>query len=164
MRKRFEQQYVIGQLQIQDTIINPKRKSALDELCAALKEIYCNEGYNEQVLSILENSLSDVDLKNGRPGMELWVLFVLSQVRMCLNTSYENLHNLANNHHTLRQILGIERESSFGRIEFEYQQIYDNVSKLSDDTLRAINDVIVEFGHCKVFKKKRNSPLALQNR
>ena len=164
MRKRFEQQYALGQLQIKDTIINPKNKCALDELCAALKEIYCNEEYNEKVLSILEASLSDRDIKNGRPGMDLWVLFVLSQVRMCLNTNYEYVHNLANNHTRLRQILGIEREIGFGRVEFEYQQIYDNVSKLSDETLRKINDVIVEFGHCEVFKKKRKCSITLKNR
>ena len=112
MRKRFEQQYAMGQHQIEDTIINPKRKNALDELCAALKEIYCNEEYNEKLLSILEGSVSGSDMRNGRPGMDLWVLFVLSQVRQCLNISYDNVHNLANNHLTLRQILSIERESS----------------------------------------------------
>ena len=164
MRKRFEQQYALGQLQIRDTVIKAKSKHALDELCAALKEIYCTEEYNEKILSLLEESFSDKDTKNGRPGMDIWVLFVLSQVRMCLNTSYEDVHNLANNHRTLRQILGIERESGFGRIEFEYQQIYDNVSKLTDETLKKINDVIVEFGHREVFKKKRKCSIALKNR
>ena len=45
--------------------------------------------------------------KTGRPGMSLWQIFVLSQVRLCLNISYDRLHDLANNHALLRQILGI---------------------------------------------------------
>jgi len=46
MRKRFEQQLFLGQLPIEETYINPKKKYALDELLAALKEIYCNTEYN----------------------------------------------------------------------------------------------------------------------
>ena len=41
MRKRFEQQLSIGQIPIEETFINPKKKYALNELLAALKAIYC---------------------------------------------------------------------------------------------------------------------------
>jgi hypothetical protein len=37
MRKRFEQQLSIGQIPIEETVINPKRKNVVDELLAALK-------------------------------------------------------------------------------------------------------------------------------
>jgi hypothetical protein len=72
------------------------------------------------------------------------------------------LHNLSNNHRLLRQLLGVEDE--FGRepYEFEYQNIYDNVSKLSDAMLKEINAVIVEFGHREVFKKKETTALRLK--
>ena len=46
--------------------------------------------------------------------------------------------------------------------EFERQTIIDNVQLLDDDTLRAINQVIVEAGH-EVVKKKRNGSLAYKN-
>jgi hypothetical protein len=46
----------------------------------------------------------------------------------------------------------------------EYQNIYDNLSKLSDSMPVEINEVIVSFGHREVFKKKRNHSLALKNR
>lgn len=162
MRKRFEQQFSLGQLRIEDTFINPKHKFALEELCAALKEIYCNPEYNEKIFCILDEIMDGKNKNTGRPGMDLWTVFVLSQVRLCLNFSYEAVHNLANYHSNLRQIMGVERESGFGRVEFEYQQIYDNVSKITDDMLKRINDVIVEFGHKEIFKKKETTALHLK--
>lgn len=51
MRKRFEQQLSLGQIPIEETYINPKKKYALDELLAALKAIYCNPDYHEKIFS-----------------------------------------------------------------------------------------------------------------
>jgi hypothetical protein len=59
--------------------------------------------------------------KTGRPGMDLWVLFVMAQTRLCLNISYDELHRMANNDKMFREIMGIETEDGFERIEFEYQ-------------------------------------------
>jgi len=50
--------------------------------------------------------------------------------------------------------MGVEREFGYERVEFEYQNIYDNVTLLGDDTVRQFNEVIVAFSH-DVFKKKR---------
>jgi hypothetical protein len=149
MRKRFETEKTLGQKLIRDIYVNPKSKNSLDQLVAALKEIYLNKDYNEKIFSIIEKYLPNVDRNNGRPGMNLWTIFVLGQVRMTLNFSYEMVHNQANNHMLLRQLLGID--DVFGVVQFEYQNIYDNVSRLSDDMLKEINNVIVEFGHKEVF-------------
>ena len=62
----------------------------------------------------------------------------------------------------LRQISGIEMESGYQRIEFEYQNIYDNVSMLSDELITEINEVILRFGHSEVFKKKDETALRLK--
>lgn len=161
MRKRFEQQLTLGQKPIGQTPIPLKEKGALIELVAALKEIFSNEKYNSQIFSILETELSKNSLRSGRKGMDLWMIFVLSQVRLCLGISYETLHNLANNHYTLRFLMGIEREFGFERVEIEYQNIYDNVTLLNDETVRRLNDIIVSFGH-DVFKKKEVEALRLK--
>jgi len=163
MRNRFAQQLTIGQRPIEDTRINPKSKNAVDELLAALKEIYCNAEYNEKIFSILEKYIRAGKKSTGRTGMDLWVIFVLAQLRLCLNTSYEMIHNLANNHHTLRQLMGVERDFGYERLEFEYQNIYDNVSMLKDEMVREINAVILEFGQREVFKKKENTALRLKS-
>ena len=162
MRKRFELQMGLGQTPISGIKIHPKSKNALKQLIAALKELYCNSKYNDQIFCIIEKYLPKVDYKNGRPDMNLWIIFVLSQVRMCLGLSYDMLHNLSNNHRLLRQLLGVEDEFGCERFEFEYQNIYDNVSKLSEDMLKEINDVIVEFGHGRYLKKKETTALRLK--
>lgn len=162
MRQRFEQQLTIGQLPIEETFINPKSTNAIDELLAALKEIYCNKTYNEQIFKTLERHIKRDKKATGRKGMDLWVIFVLAQLRLCLNISYEMLHNLANNHRTLRHLMGVERAFGYERIVFKYQNIYDNVSALSDELVKELNAVILEFGHRQVFKKKETTALHLK--
>lgn len=93
--------------------------------------------------------------------MDLWQIFVLSQVRLCQNTSYEELHHIANYDHLIRQIMGIEKGFGYERQEVRYQNIIDNVSLLDDQTVRELNQVIVEFGH-EVFKKKEAAALCLK--
>jgi hypothetical protein len=162
MRKRFELQLGLGQTPIAEIAINPKSKNMLDQLLAAIKEIYCNKEYRDRIFDIIEKHLPKVSHANGRPGMNLWTIFVLSQVRMCLGTSYNELHNLANNHILLRKVMGISDVIGLVPLTFEYQNIYDNVNKLNDTMLREINDVIVEFGHREVFKKKEGTALRLK--
>jgi hypothetical protein len=161
MRKRFEQQLEIGRLLIQDTKIMLKCRDSLLELIAALKEIFVNKTYNEKIFSIIEKLVSTGKKKTGRKGMDYWQIFVLSQVRLCLNASYDRLHYIANHDKLVRQIMGVEKQSGFEQIEFEYQNIYDNVTLLDDETVRKLNDVIVEFGH-EVFKKKGQAALHLK--
>ena len=80
-------------------------------------------------------------------GMDLWQIFVLAQVRLCMDLSYDRLHYLANSDKLLRSIMGIERVSGYGQIELDYQNIYDNVNLLDDKTLSELNQIIVSFGH-----------------
>jgi hypothetical protein len=162
MRKRFEQQLSIGQLPISETKISSKSKNSLDELLAALKEIYCTEEYNEKIFSLLEKRINGQKKRTGRRGMDLWCIFVLAQVRLCLNTNYNMLQNLADNHRALRQLMGIERSFGYTPEEFSYQNIYDNITMLSDDVIMEINWVVLDFGHKDVFKKKERTALRLK--
>ncbi len=91
MRKRFEQQIEIGRLLIQDTQFSLRSKDSLDVLLAALKEIFVTSEYNETIYSILESAISKGKQKTGRKGMDLWQIFVLSQVRLSIGASYERL-------------------------------------------------------------------------
>lgn len=161
MRKRFELQYSIGQKRIEDVTVDIKCRDAFPKLIAGLKKLYVTPEYNDKVFSILEDKLLKGKSKTGRPGMDLWTLFVLAQARLCLNISYDRLHDLANNHSTFRQIMGIETDHSIKKVSVEYQNIIDNVSLLDDASLVKINDVIVSMGH-EVFKKKETEALRLK--
>ena len=162
MRKRFDQQLSIGVLLIEDTIIpTAKRSGALPGLCASLKEIFVTPKWNEKVFKILEGQIISGKKATGRPGMDLWQLFVLSQVRLCQNISYDELHYLSNHDSLVRQLMGVENTFGYKKYQFSYQNIIDNVSLLDDQTVRKINAVIVEFGH-EVFKKKEAAALHLK--
>lgn len=164
MRNRFEQQLSIGILPIEETEISVKIKDPLTELLAALLMIYKTPEYNNKIFCLLEEGLLKGKKETGRKGMTLWQIFVLGQVRLCENIGYAKLHAHANTHLTLRSLLGAGSENGgFTRIEFEYQNIYDNVSGLSDGLLRELNEVILEFGHKEVFKKKEKEALHLKS-
>jgi len=162
MRKRFEQQMAIGRKLIQDTEIpTAKRSGALPGLCAALKEIFVTSKWNEKVFEVLENTILPKNNQTGRPGMDLWQVFVLSQVRLCQSISYDELHDLANHHSLIRQIMGIESDFGHEKQKIGYQSIIDNVSLLSDKTVKDLNQIIIEYGH-EVFKKKEAAALCLK--
>jgi IS5 family transposase len=162
MRKRFEQQLVLGRLPIEETEIpRAKRSGALPGLCAALKEIFITPKWNEQVFKILDHAVLSERNETGRPGMDLWQIFVLSQVRLCQNISYDDLHDLANHHTLIRQIIGVESGFGHKKYQFGYQNIIDNVSLLSNETVKELNGIIVDFGH-SVFKKKEVAALSLK--
>ena len=42
-----------------------------------------------------------------RLKMDMWVLFVFAQTRLCLNTSYDELHHITNEDKMLREIMGV---------------------------------------------------------
>jgi IS5 family transposase len=166
MRKRFaqqfEQQLELGTIPIGETKITTQKSSGpYPALCAGLKEIFITPEWNERVFEILESKIMSGKKRTGRLGMDLWQIFVLAQVRLLKNLSYEDLHHIANYDHLIRQIMGIERGLFYERRELKYQNIIDNVSLLDDDTVRELNQVIVEFGH-EVFKKKEEEALRLK--
>ena len=122
------------------------------ELLAALLKIYQTPKYSNKIFNTLEFGLQKDKKNTGRKGMDLWQIFILAQVRLCENIGYAQLHSHANNHLTLRSLLGVGVDNGgFTRIEFEYQNIYDNVSSLSDELLKEINEIIIDFGHAKIF-------------
>lgn len=80
----------LGRLTIGETEIPTKKRSgALPKLCAALKEIFITPEWNEKIFQILEAKITKGKKRTGRPGMDLWQIFVLAQVRLCQNISYD---------------------------------------------------------------------------
>jgi hypothetical protein len=161
MRKRFEPQIILGQLLIEETPLPKRSRDSLAALVIALKTIYTTPEYNERVYNILENKILFGKKNTGRPGMNLWQIFVLAQVRLCLNISYDRLHWMANFDMLIRQLMGIETDFGYTKKEIEYQNILDNVTLLDDETMKKLNEVIVTFGH-DVFKKKEPAALRLK--
>jgi hypothetical protein len=159
MRKRFEQQFELGVMPILETPVLVKSRDDVPALVIALLRIYKTSEYNEKIFSLLEEKILKGKKETGRTGLSLWQIFVLAQFRLALDLDYDRLHYMAYSDSTLRQLLGIETETGFEKIEIGYQRIIDNLHLLDNETLIKINDVIVNFGHKEVFKKKEEVAL-----
>jgi len=109
-----------------------------------------------QLFELLESQvLPKTDKRNGRPGMTLWRIFVCGVVRLDLNIDYDRLHELVNQHNTLREMLGHDVHD---KEPYHYQTLKDNVSLLTVELLDTINQLVVNAGH-GVVKKKGNEAL-----
>jgi len=162
MRKRFEQQLSFGILPINSLVVNPKSRDAPTKIALALLNLYTMPSFNEALFEILEQKIFRNKKQTGRPGMDLWQIFVMGQFRVGLNLSYDRLHHMCEYDNMLRTLLGIE-SSRFTeeKILFSYQNILDNVGLLDDELLKEINTLIVKFG-ADVFKKKEKESLSLK--
>jgi hypothetical protein len=162
MRKRFEEQLELGQLLIEDTP-TPKSRDGKASLIIALRELYKNSIYRNKILDILEEKIIKRKHRTGRPGMSLWEIFVLAQIRLSKHLSYDELEWEVNYNTLVRQVMGIAKPFGTEEAIIPYQTIVDNVGLLDDKTLKEINDVIVSFGQTEVFKKKETEVLHLKS-
>jgi hypothetical protein len=128
-----------------------------------LQYIYVTPAVRERVFAILEEIVPDgvagqADTGTGRPGMDQWKILVLGALRLGLNTDYDRLHELANEHKTIRLMLGhpgwAENESD----RYELQTLKDNLRLFTPEILERINLEVVRAGHTLV-KKSPDAPL-----
>jgi len=155
---RFVQnpQLQFGQVDISKIEFNPKSRDDIPLILKGLQYIYVNREIREKIFELLEKNISPhINKKNGRPGMELWKIFVLGVLRLDLNCDYDRLEELANNHKTIRQMLG--HYDFFDTAKYHIQTLKDNISLFTPELLDQINQVVVKAGHVLVKKKRNNS-------
>jgi transposase, IS5 family len=158
MRQRFEQQMSFSTIPISEVKFPLKSRDELPPVLKALQYIYINPGLNEKVFSLLEEKICKDKKRTGRHGMDLWHILVLAVVRHTLDTNWDRLHDTANYHELVRSVMGVHTTSTFydEKIEFNYQNILDNVSLLDEALLEKVNQLIVEAGH-QLLKKKEEA-------
>ncbi len=106
------------------------------------------------MFDVLQSKIGvDVDFDNGRPGMDLWVLLVLCSLRLGLNCDYDRLHDLANEHKTIRSMLG----HGDWRDEHLYglQTLRDNVVLLTEEKKKKAYSYRLRNGHTYRMKLKK---------
>ncbi len=111
----------------------------------ALQHIYDHPRTLKKLLDLIEKDILGHSQKGmGAPGLDYWEILVLAAVRLGCDLDYDELVDLANNHRNLRLMMGIGdwQSNTFAR-----STIHDNLNKLSPDTLRALNELIVAEGH-----------------
>ena len=159
MRKPIEPQMQFGQVDISQITFDLRSRDEIPKLLMGLQHIYCTAELRSEVFKILEEMIpAGIDKKNGRPGMQLWKILVLGTIRLNCNWDYDKLKEMADNHRTLRLMLGhIAWEDQY---QYPIQTIKDNVSLFSPEILQKINEVVVKAGHNLIKKKRKtNRPL-----
>jgi len=161
MRKVIENQLKIGQSDIPNIQIDLCCRDEIPQLLLGLQYIYSHRPVREKVFKILKKiTPKEVAADKGRPGMDLWKILVLATIKLNCNWDYDKVHNIANEHKTVREFLGhtiFEFDQSYG-----LQTIKDNISLLKPELLDEINQVVVTVGHDVV--RKKDEKLVLRGR
>lgn len=161
MRQRFEQQMRLSTIAIRDVKFPLKSRDELPPVLKALQYIFVTPELNEKVFALLEEKIC-TKKKTGRKGMDLWHLFVLAVIRHTLDTNWDRLQMIANYDELVRSIMGVHGSTFYDeKIEFNYQNILDNVHLLDEELLEEINQIVVEAGQ-QLFKKKEEEEIRLK--
>jgi len=153
MRQILHSQMTFGETDIAAITFDLRSRDEVPKLLMGMQYIYCTPELRKEVLSILKDVIpQETDVNQGRPGMELWKILVLGTLRLICNWDYDKLKEIADNHRTLRQMLGhgfLDDEKTY-----PIQTLKDNLSLLTPEVLDRVNLVVVKGGHKLLGKKK----------
>lgn len=157
MRNVRTQQLELGEVRIGDIDLDTRSRDDIPALLLGLQHLYTDETFRPRLFALMEEYiLPGVDRKVGRPGMEMWRVLVMGVVKQGLGCDFDRLHDLVNEHKTLRRFLG--HGDVWDEYRYKYQTLVDNVGLLRPELLVALNHLIVESGHA-VAGKKPGAPL-----
>ena len=153
MRKIIDQQLKLGEQSIGSIRLDPKSRDDIPHILRGLQFIYVTPDLRDRVFAILEELLPDgvkgkASPTTGRPGMNQWTILVLGVLRQALNADYDRVQELANQHNTLRQMLG--HSDWEDETYYELQTIKDNLRLFTPEILDRINQEVVHAGHVLV--------------
>ena len=166
MREIFPAQQTIGQIDIARINIDVRSRDDIPLILLGLQHIYSTEALRDKVFAILQDLLptkqvngqfEPVSMELGCPGMNQWTILVLGSLRLCLNADYDRIHELANQHRTLRQMLGL---ADWDEKTFSLQTLKDNLQLFTPELLDRINQAVVEEGYALLGKKNCPAPVA----
>lgn len=135
----------LGQTYIGDIKINLDSRDDIPRILLGLQSVYQDKQARQDIASVLASVLSDKQINTGRQGMDMWRVFVLGVMRLNLDCDYDRLQELANEHRTLRQMLGHGFLDENKR--YALQTIKDNVDLLTEEVLGQLNIIMINHGH-----------------
>jgi len=144
MRKVIDLQMEFWKKDIANIEFDLQSRDEIPKLLMGLQFIYRTAVIREKVFKILKQIVPKQSHETGRPGMDLWKILVLGTLRLNCNWDFDKVHEMANNHHQLRQMLG-HSETDF-KSRYALQTIRDNLALLTPPILDEINQVVVKTG------------------
>ena len=157
LRQTRKPQLALGEARIEDIKLDHKSRDDIPAVLLGLQHLYSHEETREKLFSLLEEHILPGTNRNvGRPGMELWRILVMGVLKQGLGCDFDRVHELVNQHRTVREFLG---HGAFSQGDtYELQTIIDNVYLLTPELLSEIGRLVVESGHA-VARKKPGEPL-----
>jgi len=166
MRETFPIQRTLGDIDIADIYIDVRSRDDIPLILLGLQHLYCTPALRESVFAILKDILpttivdgaaQPVSAELGCPGMNQWTILVLGCLRLCLNADFDRIHELANQHRTLRLMLGI---ADWDDKTFALQTLKDNLALFTPTLLARINQEVVVAGYALLGQKNTPAPAA----
>jgi len=152
MRKVIDLQMEFWKTDIANIEFDLESRDEIPKLLLGLQYIYTTASIRSQVFDVLKQIVPKKSHQTGRPGMDLWKILVLGTLRLNCNWDYDKVHEMANNHHKLRQMLG-HLKTDF-KSNYALQTIRDNIVLLTPPILDEINQIVVKVGHSIITTKK----------
>lgn len=145
MRKSYQRQFRLGATPIAQLQLNVNCRDEIIPVFGALCQIYLDQALRHRLTELVAADISEHTRRDtGRPGFDDWQVLVLAVLRMACNLDYDKLQDLAENHLTLRTILGVQGWDQ--NTSFDYRRIRNAVISIQPKTIEQINQVIVGFG------------------
>lgn len=153
MRKIIEKQLKFGQVDIGRIEIDIQSRDEIPQLLLGLQAIYRDLPLRKKIFKLLESIVpKDTSKTTGRPGMDLWGIFVLGTIRLNCNFDYDKLVEIANEHKSVREFLG---HIDFSE-RYALQTVKDNVPLLTPEVLNQIGSLVIDKGHAMFGKKDKS--------
>lgn len=126
--------------------LNPRSRDETVKLIRGLQGVYADASVRQEVLDLIARDvLQGVRRDIGRPGMDLWSIFVLLCAREALRLDYDRLEDLAEHHALIRAAMGLgDWQQGY---HFDWTRIWRNVRKVRAETVAEINRRVVRLGH-----------------
>ena len=133
-------------LPIAQVKLNLNCRDEIVPILRALQHLYEDAALRDELLRLVGRDVNQgSSRKRGRRGLNYWEIIVLAAARLGCNLDYDKLQDLAENHRSLRQIMGIGDWQE--EVDFDWRRIEDNLLKLRPETVKKISDLVVKAGH-----------------
>lgn len=149
MRVAHQEQLRLDCPPIEAVELNLQCRDEIIPILRALQHLYGDAGLRGQLLDLVGQDVNgSTSRKYGRRGLGYWAIIVLAAVRLGCNLDYDKLQNLAEEHRTLRFMMGLGDWQE--EADFDWRRIRDNLCLLRPETLEKLNQWVVGAGHVLV--------------
>lgn len=146
MPKSYSNQLRLDSPPIDQVELNLDCRDSIIPVLRSLQHVYSKPEVTEKIMQLIGSDINGkTSKKRGREGMDYWHILMLAGVRLGCNYTYDQIHDLSENHIKLRAIMG--QGSWDEHTEFKWRTIRDNVCRLRPQTIDEISRLFVAEGH-----------------